>query len=127
MADRREDSDRREGRNGPERRMGDRRDSHRVALDVEVKVGNQDYRPHRGNVAIGGVYFDEPLRLPTGAEVQLRFDLPGLDKRIETMAEVVEITSMGKPGEVGTRVKFVDLKLRSELLLARFLDQQTGD
>ncbi len=123
MADRRDDGDRRQGRESDERRMGDRRESHRVAITVEVRVGNQDFEAHKGNIAIGGVYFEQPLDLPTGAVIQLRFDLPGLDKRVETKAEVVEITAVGRPSEVGTRVKFTDLDLRSELLIARYLDQ----
>jgi len=123
MSERRDDGDRRQGRDSPERRQGDRRESHRVNIQVEVKVGNQDFQAHQGNIAIGGVYFVQPLDLPTGAVIQLRFDLPGLDKRVETKAEVVEITAVGRPTEVGTRVKFVDLDLRSELLIARYLDQ----
>lgn len=127
MADRRDDGDRRQGRDSDERRMGDRRESHRVAIEVEVRVGNQDYQSHQGNIAIGGVYFVQPLDLPTGAVIQLRFDLPGLDKRVETKAEVIEITAVGRPSEVGTRVKFTDLDLRSELLIARYLDQNPED
>jgi hypothetical protein len=122
MEDRRNGDDRREDRPGAERRQGDRRDSHRVPIQIQVKVGNQDYEVHSGNVAIGGVYFKQPLDLPTGAVVGLRFELPGLDKWVDARAEVVEITAVGKPTAVGTRVKFVELDLRSELLLARFLD-----
>lgn len=127
MADRRDNGDRRQGRDSDERRMGDRRESHRVAIEVEVRVGNQDYQSHQGNIAIGGVYFVQPLDLPTGAIIQLRFDLPGLDKRVETKAEVIEITAVGRPSEVGTRVRFTDLDLRSELLIARYLDQNPED
>jgi hypothetical protein len=123
MADRRHGGDRRDDNRGVERRMGDRRESHRVSIEVEVRVGNDEFTGHQGNVGIGGVYFDRPLDLPTGAVVQLRFDLPGIDKRVECRAEVVEITAVGNPSEVGTRVRFVDLDLRSELLIARFLDQ----
>jgi len=123
MADRRDDSDRRQGRDSSERRLGDRRESHRVDIKVEVRVGNQDYETQQGNIAIGGVYFAQPLDLPTGAIIQVRFDLPGLDKHVEAKAEVVEITAVGRPSDVGTRVRFVDLDLRSELLIARYLDQ----
>lgn len=123
MSERRDGDDRRDGDRGPERRSGDRRESHRVPIDVEVRVGNGPYERHTGNVGIGGMYFVKPLDLPTGAMVQIRFVLPGMDKQIETKAEVVEITAVGQPSAVGTRVRFVDLDLRSELLVARFLDQ----
>jgi hypothetical protein len=123
MSERRNGDERRDDRASAERRSGDRRDSHRVDLPIEVKEGNDDYVTHGGNVAIGGVYFSRPLELPTGAVVQLRFDLPGLDKQVQARAEVVEITAVGKPTDVGTRVQFLDLDLRSELLIARFLDR----
>lgn len=123
MSERRNGDERRDDRASAERRAGDRRESHRVDLPIEVKVGNDDYVTHGGNVAIGGVFFSRPLELPTGAVVQLRFDLPGLDKRVQTRAEVVEITAVGNPTDVGTRVRFMDLDLRSELLIARFLDR----
>lgn len=103
----------------------DRRESHRIPLDIDVRVGEEAWKTSRGNIAIGGLYFEKPLSLPIGAVVQLRFDLPGLDKRIETRAEVVEVTSAGKPNELGTRVKFIGLDLRTELLIARFLDRYT--
>jgi len=96
-----------------------------VAIEIEVKVGNGPYDRHLGNIGIGGVFFAKPLDLPTGAMVQLRFTLPEMDKAVEAKAEVVEITAVGKPATVGTRVRFVDLDLRSELLIARFLDQHT--
>ncbi len=106
--------------------MGDRRDSHRLPIDVEIKIGNEDYSKHQGNVGIGGVFFVKPLDLPTGAIVQLRFVLPEMEKQIEAKAEVVEITSVGLPSAVGTRVRFSDLDIRSELLLARYLDSHQG-
>lgn len=126
MDDRRDDTDRRDRDTGPERRMGDRRDSHRLPIDVEIKIGNEDYSKHQGNVGIGGVFFVKPLDLPTGAIVQLRFVLPEMEKQIEAKAEVVEITSVGLPSAVGTRVRFSDLDIRSELLLARYLDSHQG-
>ncbi len=126
MDDRRDDTDRRDRDTGPERRMGDRRDSHRLPIDDENKIGNEDYSKHQGNVGIGGVFFVKPLDLPTGAIVQLRFVLPEMEKQIEAKAEVVEITSVGLPSAVGTRVRFSDLDIRSELLLARYLDSHQG-
>lgn len=124
MPDRRKGGDRRgDNSRGVERRMGDRRDSHRVPLEIEVREGNKPFESHSGNLAIGGVFFEKPLSLPIGAVVQLRFGLPGLETPIETRGEVVEITSVGKPMEKGTRVRFTDLDLKSEMAIARFLDE----
>jgi len=108
---------------GSDRRMGDRRDSHRLPIEVEVAEGNGPFERHRGDISIGGVFFEKPLSLPAGAVVQLRFTLPTLDRELEVKAEVVEITAVGPVRKAGTRVRFVDLDTRSELLIARYLDQ----
>jgi uncharacterized protein (TIGR02266 family) len=103
--------------------MGDRRDSHRVSIQVEVREGNGPFEKHAGNIAIGGMFFDQALKLPTGSVVQLRFTLPDTDQEIQVKGEVVEITAVGKPEDKGTRVKFTDLDLKTELLIAKFLDE----
>ena len=107
---------------GKERRMGDRRDSHRLPVEVEVRQGNDDYQSHKGNLAIGGVFFDKQINLPIGTEVQLRFIPPGNKKQIEVKGQVVEITQVGKPKDQGTRVRFLDLDIKTELTIARCLD-----
>ena len=106
-----------------ERRMGDRRDSHRIPIEVEVREGNGPYELHNGNISIGGMFFEKPLSLPIGAVVKLRFMLPDMERHLEVQGEVVEITAVGTVREIGTRVRFFDLDTRSELLIARFLDQ----
>jgi uncharacterized protein (TIGR02266 family) len=88
-----------------------------------VAEGNGPFERHRGDISIGGVFFEKPLSLPAGAVVQLRFTLPTLDRELEVKAEVVEITAVGPVRKAGTRVRFVDLDTRSELLIARYLDQ----
>lgn len=103
--------------------MGDRRDSHRVPIKIEVSEGNNPFEPHEGNISIGGIFFRKPLILPIGAVVQLRFTLPGLDKELLLKGELVEITAVGTPDEKGTRVRFVGLDLKSEMSIARYLDE----
>ena len=124
MSERRDGDDRRDdNENSEERRMGDRRDSHRIPLQVEVKEGNSDFEEHAGNISIGGVFFEKPLELPIGSGVKLKFTLPNSGKDIAVDGEVVEITAVGSPEEKGTRVRFKDLDLKSEILIARYLDQ----
>jgi hypothetical protein len=123
MEDRRNGDDRRDRDvSGQERRMGDRRESHRVPIEVEVREGNGPFEKHQGNIAIGGMFFVKPLSLPTAAVVQLRFVLPGLEQEVKVKAEVVEITAVGKPQNRGTRVRFIDLDIKSELSIAKYLD-----
>ncbi|RME21532.1 MAG: PilZ domain-containing protein [Deltaproteobacteria bacterium] len=122
MPDRRKGTDRRKGpRRGVERRMGDRRESHRVPLEVEVSKGNGPFEKHHGDIGIGGIFFAKPLPLPPGAQVKIRFTLPGEPTR-QVLGEVVEITKVGRPEEQGTRIKFVELDVKTELAIARFLD-----
>ena len=124
MTDRRKGDNRRDnGSKGSERRMGDRRDSHRVSIAIEVSEGNKAFERHEGNISIGGIFFQKPLDLPTGAVVQLRFTLPDTDKELLVKGEVVEITAVGTPQEKGTRVRFTGLDLESEMLIARYLDE----
>ncbi|RLB59021.1 MAG: PilZ domain-containing protein [Deltaproteobacteria bacterium] len=126
MPDRRKSNDRRGPRRGEERRLGDRRESHRLPIDVEVRQGNAPFSSHQGNIGIGGVFFKTPLDLPTGALVQLRFTLPDNSEAIQAKGEVVEITAVGRPEDRGTRVRFIDLDIKNELAIARFLDDHAA-
>ena len=123
MLERRDGDDRRdETSRDNERRLGDRRDSHRLPLDVGVREGNAPFEEHQGNIGIGGMFFKRALSMPTGSVVQLRFALPGLEQPMLVKGEVVEITAVGKVEERGTRVRFVDMNIKSELLIAKYLD-----
>jgi Tfp pilus assembly protein PilZ len=106
-----------------DRRMGERRDSMRLPLQVAVKVDGGAFEDYAGDISIGGVFFEKPLPVSYGEEVVLRFNLPQFDKQLEVRGEVMEITQGGSAIRSGTRVKFVELDLRSELLIARYLDE----
>ncbi len=125
VSDRRrsEDDRRRRPQQGPERRLGDRRESHRVPVQVEIRQGNGPFEPHPGNIGIGGVFFTKPLELPTGAVVQLRFRLPGVERTLQLKGEVVEVSLVSRPEERGTRVRFLEPDIQTELSIARFLDE----
>jgi hypothetical protein len=124
MPERRKGDDRRDDvTGGEERRMGDRRDSHRVPIKIEVSEGNKPFEAHEGNISIGGIFFKKPLTLPIGAVVQLRFTLPDTENELLLKGELVEITAVGTPEEKGTRVRFVGLDLKSEMAIARYLDE----
>lgn len=125
MSDRRKKEER-EQQETParERRMGDRRDSHRLPIAVAVRQGNGPFEMHQGDLGIGGMFFEKALQVLLGTVVQLRFTLPGLEKAVEAMGEVVEISGVGPVKPAGTRVRFLDLDTRSELLIAKFLDER---
>jgi PilZ domain. len=108
---------------GNERRMGERRDSLRLPLQVAVKVGERAFEDYPGDISIGGVFFERALPVSPGDVVLLRFNLPQFDKQIEVAGEVMAIAHAGCAVPSGTRVKFVELDLRNELLIARYLDE----
>ncbi len=106
-----------------ERRMGERRDSLRLPLQVSVKIGERAFEDYAGDLSIGGVFFEKQLPVSPGEEVLLRFRLPLFDKKLEVKGEVMEVAQGDGAIPSGTRVKFVELDLRTELLIARYLDE----
>jgi hypothetical protein len=106
-----------------ERRMGERRDSLRLPLQVSVKIGERAFEDYAGDISIGGVFFEKQLPVSPGEGVLLRFSLPLFDKILEVKGEVMEVAQDDGAIPSGTRVKFVELDLRTELLIARYLDE----
>jgi len=94
-----------------------------VPIQVEIRQGNNPFESYPGNIGIGGVFFEKALDLPIGALVQMRFRLPGVERTLLVKGEVVEVSLVSRPQERGTRVRFVDLDVKSELSIARFLDE----
>jgi hypothetical protein len=98
----------------------DRRDSVRIELALLVRdpeLGGS-FEEHRGNVSLGGAYF-EALHAPVGNRLEVRFLLPGRREEIQAQAEVVRVTKEGE--RFGAHLRFVELPLDTELAIARFL------
>lgn len=106
-----------------ERRMGDRRDSPRIAIKLlvrQVDLGGS-FEERDGDIGIGGVYYEDRF-LPAGRHVELRFRLPGIENEIRCMGEILRISE--SPGRFGAHVRFVDMPTATELAIARFLDDK---
>ncbi len=105
-----------------EGREVDRRDSGRVdvALLVRDAALGGSFEPRRGNLGLGGVFFDA-LHPPVGNKVEVRFLLPGLPDEIKATGEVLRVSREG--ARFGTHVRFIDMPLEAELAIARFLQQ----
>lgn len=100
----------------------ERRDSRRVEIDLlvrDVALGGS-FEPFRGNVGIGGVYY-EALHPPAGGSVDVRFLVPGATEEVRVGGEVLRVSREGS--RFGAHVKFVEIPLEAELALARFLQQ----
>lgn len=119
------DSDRRNSTTGegPQRRMGDRRDSPRICLKMWVRMveAGGSFEEKDGDVAVGGAYFEDK-HLPVGKQVQLRFTLPGKTEEIRCDGEVLRISEQAD--RFGAHVRFIDMPTEAELAIARFIDEQ---
>jgi hypothetical protein len=97
----------------------DRRDSQRVPFTFQVRERTQggSYEAKEGNLSIGGVYFtgNHP---PTGAVVELRFIVPGHDREVAAVGEVIRVSRADE--KFGAHIRFTEIPLDCELALARF-------
>jgi uncharacterized protein (TIGR02266 family) len=108
---------------GAERTLAsDRRDSMRVPIRLMVRAAalGGSFDEHAGNLSLGGVYFTEG-HPPFGTRVEIRFILPGEQREIQAVGEILRV-SREETG-FGAHVRFQDLPLESELAIARFLDR----
>ncbi len=102
-----------------DRRMGDRRDSPRIPITLQVRDGAGEFREAEGDLSVGGAYF-VTAQTPSANQLELKFKLPGVRREIKTAAEVLRIGGYG--GRVGVHVKFSDLDTQDELAVAKFID-----
>lgn len=103
-----------------EQPSSDRRESRRVPVELLVRdlaLGGS-FEPKRGNLALGGVFFDD-LHAPAGNRVEVRFAMPGGRRNIHALAEVIEAAPTGDV--FGVRLRFIEIPLEDELAIARCL------
>jgi hypothetical protein len=102
--------------------VDDRRESQRVDLEILVRDAalGGSFEPYRGNLALGGVWFDA-FHPPEGSRVEIRFLVPGGKVEVRAVGEVLRISREG--ARFGAHVKFVEIPLEAELAIARFLQE----
>ncbi len=98
----------------------DRRESRRVPIDLLVRDAAMggSFETRRGNLGLGGVFFDA-YHPPPGTRVELRFLVPGGREEIRAVGEVLRVSLEGS--RFGAHVRFVEIPLAAELAIARFL------
>jgi hypothetical protein len=98
----------------------ERRDSQRVPCRFQVRVVAEggSFVEQEGNVALGGIYY-AGLHPPVGAQVEVRFLVPGRDAEIMALGEVLRVSREGD--RFGAHIRFTSIPVESELALARFL------
>lgn len=106
-----------------ERRLGDRRESPRLPIPVQVRVPNGKFIEVQGDISVGGVLFVDTRPLK-GRRVDLRFRLPGRDAEVRVRGEVVETSEKGE-GLYGAHVRFEEIDLETQRAIARFIDTRS--
>ena len=111
---------------GPQRRMGDRRDSPRIPLTLWVRMvdAGGSFEEKQGDVGVGGAHFTDRHH-PVGKAVQLRFRLPEADKEFNVDGEILRVSEQGDG--FGAHVRFVDPNTEVELAIARYLDRLSAE
>lgn len=104
----------------------ERRRSRRLPIRVRVRYDDKDdfLADHEANLSGHGMYIRTNEPLAVGVEFRLRFEVDGLSRPIETVAEVRWVNLPGDPYAVpGMGVMFQELRARDrreiEALLLR--------
>ncbi|MFA6034707.1 MAG: PilZ domain-containing protein [Myxococcota bacterium] len=104
-----------------------RRSCARVEVEVWVEerhgTGNM-YLVMSANISEGGMFLDKTIPHPAGTLVRLKFFLPGTERPIACLGEIVH-PGTGQ-GQLGMGVRFVKMLPEDEILVSRFVDQSTG-
>lgn len=81
---------------------------------VRSSGSDAPWTEHEGDLAVGGIFFKAEER-PSGSRYDIRFHLPGSDEELQVQGELIAYRQ-------GAHVRFVDLDVRTELAIARYLD-----
>lgn len=101
----------------------DRRDSPRVPMTFLVRdVGLRDgeWEEREGDLSLGGISW-RGKTAPHSTEVDVRFRLPLVPKEVRARGEILRVKAAGMA--IDFHLRFTDLEVRSELAIARFLDE----
>ncbi|MFT3711564.1 MAG: PilZ domain-containing protein [Archangium sp.] len=100
----------------------ERRDSPRVPMTFLVRdVGLRDgeWEERHGDLSLGGISW-RGKTAPHGTEVDVRFRLPLVPKEVRARGEILRVKAAGVG--IDFHLRFTELDVRSELAIARFLD-----
>lgn len=100
----------------------ERRDSPRVPMNFLVRdIGLRDgeWEEREGDLSLGGISW-RGKTAPHGTEVDVRFRLPLVPKEVRARGEILRVKAAGVG--IDFHLRFTELDVRSELAIARFLD-----
>ncbi len=94
-----------------------------VQIWAEEKTGKSSYYHLLTNLSCGGFFIDKKIPFPMNSIVNLEFDLPGSDKKIEVKGQVVKNYKDPVSNKIGVGVKFVEIKGDGKEEIKIFLDK----
>lgn len=94
-------------------------------LDVELTVEGQRQSVRSRNLSLGGMYIESRSRLPIGAVVSLRFQLPTQPEAVEVGGDVRWVVQKPGSDEIGIGIRFQGLRARDVWALNRFFQTPT--
>lgn len=101
----------------------ERRDSPRVKMQFLLrdvaKGGEEQWVEREGDLSLGGIYWRGKTP-PHGTDVEVRFRLPGIPRELRAKGEIIRVKDEGT--NIDFHVRFVELDVKSELDIAKFLD-----
>lgn len=109
-------------RSNAERRNEERRDSPRVPMKFLLRDLKDDsgWHEREGDLSLGGIAWHG--KYPAmGTDVEVRFRLPGVPREVRASGEIIRVVQ--KTGSIEFNVRFTELDIRSELAVARFLEE----
>jgi len=103
----------------------ERRDSPRVPFEfmVRERALGGSFEQKSGNLSLGGIYFTGS-HPPVGAEVEVRFVLPGNEDEVEAAGEVIRVRRT--LDLFGSHIRFTEISIEGELAVARYLQAVTA-
>jgi uncharacterized protein (TIGR02266 family) len=94
------------------------------AFEIEYKKAEDFFTAYSANIGGGGVFIKTQALLPTGSQVNLRFNLPGDPAPIHTAARIVWHAERGEPG---MGAEFLHLSPADQIRINAFLRRAKGN
>ena len=102
----------------------ERRDSPRLPMTfrlLDLSDKNGTWMERDGDLSLGGIHW-HGSDTPHGVAIDVRFRLPNEPYELHAHSEILRI--MGRGATTHVHARFTDLDLRSELAIARYLDDE---
>jgi uncharacterized protein (TIGR02266 family) len=95
-----------------------------IRLPVSLTYEGQEYGGQTRNMSIGGLFVETATKLPFGATIHLRFEIPTLKETIEVDGEIRWVETVEGVSK-GIGVQFRGLRAKHVWALNKFFSDKT--